>query len=398
MKLIRVPIAESPTGDQNLLHPLDTAPLLEALDTESGDDDHPKLESTDQPSRLTQKLPKLLNGRWHYPILRITCSSISFDGAIQGGYGGLFGSYQSGNFYHIINVSVTIPMLGQSFAGEEAVFGRSIVGGLTTTDSSGSISYAIAKATVSGVSNTLNVEAKGVADSAVPTLKKMSGQSLTTQSAQNFGTGIGEAMKWIVDHSSNADFQSRPNEIFRPMVNEADRVRSVCFALGQISTGATCEAAIKELKDYCAQTDTRPTYLGVDPVYVAAVYHLFLVVDVPKTNQIQLAKSYLQGAGVNLLVNQKPRPFKVSVLPYIRSDGAIASLGYLSPDSLRIQAQPWPPDPQNLSAAVIKIGEEELDLKGRPRFRPGHFGRYARFRRTSVLFKALFELLRRPRC
>jgi hypothetical protein len=305
------------------------------------------------------KPPPLVNGSWHYPILRITCANLSSETAVEGGYGGVFGSVSADEKCHLIDISVSIPTLGTD-GTTDVVFGRQIVGALKTNDNSGSLSYAIAKATLKTSRNTLTVETTGLADSATVAIRKMAGQTLTAESAKSFGEGIGDCLKWVVENAKLTGAAARPAPLFQSTPSY-DEVISICFGLGQIAKGNSLDDALAALKDYHVHVRTRETYATVEPAIVAAIYHRFRVTSRPTAVQTSQADAVLRGTGGVPSVNKAEKAFYKAVLPYVRTDGAILSLAHLA-DAARIKAQPWPPASEELTSPKAQIGNDDLSF------------------------------------
>jgi hypothetical protein len=286
---------------------------------------------------------------------------LSSQAATEGGYGGAFGAVKSNEVCHVIDISVSVPVLG-SDAGRDAVFGRQIVGALKTSDKSGLLSYAIARATIGQASNTLSVETNGLADSATKAIRQMAGGTLTAESAKNFGEGIGDCLSWVVENAKLTVDSARPALVFEP-TSEYDENRSLCFGLCQIAVGNSLDVALKVLDSFQGRAASRVLFAKVESVIVAALYHRFRVEIRPTGNQKKLAATLLDGKGDVPGPNQSREGFYKAVLPYVRPDGSIVSLQHLAP-SERIKARPWPPvDGENgLQQPTTKIGNEDLNF------------------------------------
>jgi hypothetical protein len=304
--------------------------------------------------------PPPIDGRWHYPILRITCANLSVEGAVEGGYGGVFGSVSSDDKCHVMEVSTSLPTLGADGVAQGVVFGRQVVGALKTSDNSGSLSYAVARATVGVEKNSLNVETTGLPDNAVAAVRKLAGQTLTAESARTFGEGIGECLKWTVEHAKGTSLADRPAPLYEAKT-AYDNVKSLCYAMGQLAKGNSLDGATKQLGAYHISAGYRATYAQIEPVLVAALYHRFRVSTTPSATVRQQAGALLQGSGVMPGPNHTKTAYLKAVLPYTMPDGAIASLAHLGPPE-QIKAGSWPPPGKELSQPKTRIGNDELTL------------------------------------
>lgn len=313
-------------------------------------------------SKPAIEYPKQQNGRWHYPILRIASSNLSAKAALEGGYAGVFGKITTDQYYHLIEFSSCIPFLGRTPDGADAIFGRQVLGGVTTSDSSGSLSYAIANATLKAKTNTLNLETIGLADNATVDIRKLAGQTLSADSVRPFGEGVGQSLTWVVANASATGDFARPGPLFS-VASSPDILGSLCFALGQIAEGNSLDQASAVLGRFHILPTTRAKYAAIDRVLVAAVYHRLNVTSTPNAGHVTLAENILNGSGALPPANTKQKGFYKPVLPYVNRDGAIASLAHIAPAS-RIQATEWPPNSADLSQANTKIGNNSLDLQG----------------------------------
>jgi len=255
-----------------------------------------------------------------------------------------------------MDISVTSPVMGTDGASA-VVFGRQIIGALKTDDSSGSLSYAVAKATLQVSRNTLSVETQGLPDSSTAVIKNMAGQTLTAETAKNFGEGIGNCLKWVAENAAKGDvapaplFQSTPSY---------DEMPSVCFALGQIAEGNSLEEAIETLGNYHVRASTRETYAPVESVIVAAIYHRFKVTTTPTAIQRRQADELLSGSAATPPANNAQKAFYKAVTPYVTAEGAIASLTHLAGPA-RVKANAWPPT--KLTTPRTQIGNEDLNFQ-----------------------------------
>jgi hypothetical protein len=308
--------------------------------------------------------PDLIGDRWYYPLLRVTSSNLSLDGAVEGGFAGLFGSMSADLHYHVLELSTTVPLLGRSPDGKDAVFGRHVVAGLKTKDAAVSMSYAIAKATINNTANSSSVVTQGVADAATDSLRLAVGGSLSVDSAPTFGKGLSECVDWAVSHAPDPAAKPGPiYEITPPVVDEAS---SLCFALGQIAAGKSLDQARAHLQQQQTAAVSRAAYAGVNEVLVAATYHRFGVSGSQTISQEKrsIANALLNGGdGIGIVPppNGASGFFEVPVMPYVtKGSRAIASLLYLVGDPTRVAANPWPA--QELGTPEQDIGGRELTL------------------------------------
>jgi hypothetical protein len=321
----------------------------------------------DQPAAFTAGVadtPDLIDGRWYYPLLRVTSSNLSLDGAVEGGFAGLFGSISADRHYHVLELTSTVPLLGHSPAGNDAVFGRHLVAGLKTADAAVAMSYAIAKATAENKTNSSSVITQGVGDAATDTLRKAVGGSLSVESAPTFGQGLSECIDWAVSHAP--DPAAKPGAVYELTPREVDDTASLCFALGQIASGKSLDQARAHLQQQQTAAATRPAYAAVNEVVVAATYHRFGASGSQSISQEKrsIANGLLNGGdGIGAVPppNNAPGFFEVPVLPYLtKGSRAIASLQYLVGDAKRVAANPWPA--QELGPPEQDIGQRELTL------------------------------------
>lgn len=308
-------------------------------------------------------LPVKVAERWHYPIVRVTSSNLSAKGVVEGGYGSVFGTATSESHFQLVEVSATIPNLGKDTEGNEAVFGRNIAAGVTTSDNSGSLSMAVAKATIKSKSNSMKILTSGIADAATATLRQAAGGQLTTESARTFGQGMADCMNWIVTHAPQIDDDSRPDATFAVTPSDVDELRSICFAIGQIAQGRSLDQALDQLHRYHASGKTRRSYATVEEAFVAAIYHAFRLTGAPDDGQRHIADELLKGRGGGPAANGAQRRFEKAVLPYITTTGAVASLRHLAPEA-RIRTSSWPPAASELTPPKQEIGNHELTLSG----------------------------------
>jgi hypothetical protein len=314
------------------------------------------------PGAAGKAAPPLVDGRWYFPIVRITCANVSTEGAVAGGYSGLFGEVGQKETRHVMDISITSPVLGNDGASD-LVYGRQVVGALKTDDVSGSLSYAIARATMQLSKNSLKVRTNGLANSATGVLANMAGRTFTAESARNFGEGIGIALKWVVENAAVANANTAPAALYR--VSAAyDEMLSVCFALGQIAGGNSLKKALETLGNYQVGSSTQERFAPVEPVIVAAVYHRFKVASTPTNSQKVRAEALLGGTGEVPETNKTQDSYFKAISPYVRGDGAIASLVHLAGSApARVKAQPWPPGPGELGPPEVEIGNDDLSFQ-----------------------------------
>jgi hypothetical protein len=304
----------------------------------------------------------LVDNRWHYPIVRVTSANLSIDGIASGGYGPFFASVNGNHHHHLIEFSATHPYLGTKVDGKEAVFGRSIVAGLWTTEASGSLSVSIAKATFDVNSNRLNVQADGFADYATKTLKQLTGGPLNVESARTFGQGIAESIQWVVDNAAVVDDSARPSPTFMPKGEVLDPWRTQCYALGQIAAHKSLDEALANLDVRRSRGKAKVFYAGVIDAHVAATYHRFRITGKPSAAQAKNAGDLLAGIGSVPAANAASKGFEVAVLPYLSPTGAILSLRHFTKNDARIRAQSWPPKRSDLGQAHQDLGNAELKV------------------------------------
>ncbi|APR80958.1 Hypothetical protein A7982_06305 [Minicystis rosea] len=310
------------------------------------------------------QLPPFVDHRWHYPILRVTSANLSVDGITSGGYGPFFASVSGNHRHHLVEFSATHPYLGTNVNGREAVFGRSIIAGLWTTETSGSLSVSIAKATFDVNSNRLHVETDGFSDYATKTLKQLTGGPLDVDSARHFGQGIAESIQWVVDNASSIEDSAKPGPIFTPKSEPPDDWRTLCYALGRIAAHETLEEALATLDARRSRGRAKAFHAGVVDAVVAATYHRFGLSsssDKPNTAQAKRADDLLKGVGTVPPANEAKNGFEVAVLPYLSPTGAILSLRHFAEDA-RIRAHDWPPAPDDLGQAHQELGNADLKI------------------------------------
>jgi hypothetical protein len=308
-------------------------------------------------------LPDKVADRWDYTVLRATSTSLSLAAAAEGGYGPLFGTVNTDLRYHLLELTAGIPLLGLDADGADAVYGRHVAAGLSTNDTSTAISYAIANATLHGKSNTFNVVCQGIADSATGTLRGAAGGRLLVDSAPAFGKGIAECVDWIIAEAPATDVEARPGSVFQVTQPQVCELRSLCYALGQIASGRTCEQAGARLHHLQSQARSRAAHVVIDETLVAATYHRFRVKGAPSADQRVMANELLNGGGKVPDGNDARAKLERPVMPYLtRGTRAVASLLHLVDDPARVAANPWPPTREELSVPRQDIGERELTL------------------------------------
>lgn len=306
--------------------------------------------------------PSRINDRWYYPYTRIVSMSISADAVLKGGYGQFMGQVNSAQERHILELASSHPVILTDNQNRDIAYGRWLVAGMATQDSSGSFSIAIANAEISKKKNQIQAETRGIPNSASAKIRGLAGKQLDANSIETFGEAVSSAVQWCIDNANKTGGVAPPGSIYEIQEPETSQYKSICFALNSIIDG---KSASEVLKPDFKKNKKPQSLLEIDELIVVALYHRLSIdpSSKPNSSKQKQAKEILNGSKSIPPKNTNIKGWDIDVPPYITSDNIIPALKYLTNDSDKIKIGSWPPPDAELSQPRSLIYNTEVSAK-----------------------------------